>query len=133
MAVIADPATLGDRLKEGAINALVDAALSTGEGRAAAHRADELQLHAGGRLIGLCRRTDLPFAPRAAGDPPGVSPKRRLASVLPTRAAAAIASATRPSGWRIELTGDTDDRLDPRLRLAAVRLRIEIERRYQSA
>ena len=133
VALIADPATLGDRLKEGAINALVDAALSMGEGRAAAHRANELQLHAGGRPVGLCRRTDLPFAPRTAVDLQGFSPKRWLGSVLPARAAAAIASATRPSGWRIEFTGDTDDRLDPRLRLAAVLLRIEIERRYQSA
>jgi hypothetical protein len=133
VAVIADPATLGDWLKEGAVNALIDAALSTGAGPTAAHRADELHLHAGGRVIGMCKRADLPFAPTTAADPKGFSPQRWLASVLPARAAAAIASATRPSGWRIEFTGDTEDRLDPRLRLAAVLLRIEIERRYQSA
>jgi hypothetical protein len=53
--------------------------------------------------------------------------------VLPAEAAAALASATRPSGWKIEFTGDTENRIDPRLRLAAVLLRTELERRYQSA
>ena len=133
VAVIADPATLRDWLKEGAVNALIDTALSMGDGPTAAHRSDELHLHAGGRVIGMCKRADLPFPPTTAADPQGFSPRRWLASVLPAKAAAAMASATRPSGWRIEFTGDTEDLLDPRLRLAAVLLRIEIERRYQSA
>ena len=115
------------------MNTLIDTALSMGEGPTAAHRSDELHLHAGGRVIGMCKRADLPFPPTTAADPQGFSPRRWLASVLPAKAAAAMASATRPSGWRIEFSGDTEDLLDPRLRLAAVPLRIETDRRYQSA
>ncbi|HLG57378.1 MAG TPA: hypothetical protein VI485_18700 [Vicinamibacterales bacterium] len=133
VAIVADPVTLREQLKEGALNAVLDAALSLDGGSTAAHRADELHLHAGGRLIGTCRRTVLPFAPRSAAAASGFSPRNWLASVLPAKWAAALYDAGRPSGWRIEFGGDTANALDPRLRLAAVLLRIEIERRYQSA
>lgn len=104
---------------------VADAILS--EGSDSGCSTDAFQIEADKREIGTLRRTKLPFLqvtePRNKHSGTGLF---RWLSKLRF----VIRKSIVPGGWRLDFPSDTADIIDPRVRLAAALLRIQIEDRY---
>lgn len=123
-----DPTSTGEQIGTSVANAVIDAVVSGGEGRGAAHRPRRLHLRAGDELAGVFERCVLPFALRPARE--GASPLQWLRQVLPVKVGSALEAFAAPQGWRLDFSGPGAARIDIRLCLAAALLRAEIERRF---
>jgi hypothetical protein len=123
---ISNPAAAEDRAKRSMIQAVAKAVLSRDDEPAYSRQPEMLQLVIGREVAAVFYEDKLPFA--VPGQEEGFSPAKLLQSFLPEKAQAAMEDYVEPRAWRLDFSTDAAVRLDPRLRVAAALLHIELKR-----
>jgi hypothetical protein len=123
---IDDPTPPGARAKESLVEAVADAFMNEGDGKVHYRSPDVLQLTVGKEVGGVFRRGRLPFT--LPGSAKGFAPGKFLQRFLPAGAQTALENFVEPRGWRLDFSMPGAAKVEPRLRMAAVLLRIELER-----